>query len=97
MPRPSTITQAVVLLVLGYALVAGEPGVLIGVVGVALCAWGLARHCSAVLRTVSGAGPGVAVRVLRRSRLGAAVSRQQDPDAAGHVRARAPSVLFPSV
>ncbi len=97
MPRPSTIAQALVLLVLGYALVAGEPGVLVGVVGVALCAWNLARHHAAVLRTATGAGPAVAARTLRRSRLRGAVARQQDPDAAGHTRARAPSALLPAV
>jgi hypothetical protein len=85
------------LLVLGYVLVAGEPGVLIGAVGVALCAWNLARHGLAVLRTPTGAGPAVAVRGLRQSRSREAVPRQQDPDAAGHTRARAPSALFPAV
>lgn len=96
MPRPSTIAQAFLLLVLGYALVAGEPGVLIGVVGVALYAWSLACHGSGVLRTATGAGPAVAARWLRQSRLRGAVARQQDPDAAGHTRARAPSALFPA-
>jgi len=96
MPRPSTIVQAFALLVLGYVLVAGEPGVLIGVVGVALCALALAGRGVAVLRTTTGAGPAVAVRALRRSRLRAVVPRAQDPDAAGHTRARAPSVLFPA-
>ncbi len=65
MPRPSIIAQALVLLVLGYAVVAGEPGVLIGVVGVALCAWDLARRASAVLPTISGSGSAVAVRAPR--------------------------------
>jgi hypothetical protein len=97
MPRPSTTWQAFALLVLGYALVAGEPGVLIGVVGVALCAWTLARHGLAVLRTTTGAGPAAAMRALRQSRLRAAVPHAQDPDAAGHTRARAPSALFPAV
>jgi len=96
-PRLSTIVQALALLVLGYVLVAGEPGVLIGVVGLALGAWTLARRGVAVLRTTSGAGPAVAVRALRRSRLRAVVPCAQDPDAAGHIRARAPSVLFPAV
>ncbi len=96
MPRPSTIVQAFALLVLGYVLVAGEPGVLIGVVGVALCALTLAGRGLAVLRTTTGTGPAVAVRALRRSRLRAVVPRAQDPDAAGHTRARAPSVLVPA-
>lgn len=97
MPRLSVTAQGLALLVLGYVLVAGEPAVLVGVVGVALCAWNLARHGLAVLRTTSGATPGVTVRALRQSRSRAAVPRQQDPDAAGHTRARAPSALFPAV
>lgn len=96
MPRPSTIVQAFALLVLGYVLVAGEPGVLIGVVGVALCALTLVGRGVAVLRMTTGTGPAVAVRALRRSRLRAVVPRAQDPDAAGHTRARAPSVLVPA-
>lgn len=97
MPRPSTTLRALALLVLGYVLVAGEPGVLIGVVGVALCAWTLACRGVVVLRTATGSGPAVVVRALRRSRLRAAVPRAQDPDAAGHTRARAPSGLLPAV
>lgn len=97
MPRPSTIAQAPALLALGYALIAGEPGVLIGVVGVALCAWELARLCLAVQRRCTGTGPAAAVRALQQSRSRAAMPRAQDPDAAGHTRARAPSELLPAV
>jgi hypothetical protein len=97
MSRPSTTWQALALLVLGYVLVAGEPGVLVGVVGVALCAWDLARRGSVVLRAMTGAGPAVVVRALRQSRSRAALFRAQDPDAAGHTRARAPSALLPAV
>lgn len=97
MPRPSVTVQVLALLVFGYGLVTGEPALLIGVMGVALCAWGLARHGSVALRIVTGTGPSVAIRALRQARLRAVVPRQQDPDAAGHVRARAPSVLFPTV
>ncbi|MGH3912335.1 MAG: hypothetical protein ACRDTC_02820 [Pseudonocardiaceae bacterium] len=98
MPRWSSTVQALGLFVLGYVLVAGEPGVLINLVGVALCAWTLARRgLTTVPRMTAGAGPAVAVRALRRSRLRAVVPRAQDPDAAGHIRARAPSVLIPAV
>ncbi|MGH3521244.1 MAG: DUF6412 domain-containing protein [Mycobacterium sp.] len=97
MPHPSTIAQALALLVLGYALVAGEPGVLIGVVGVALWAWELARLGLAVQRRTTGGGPAAALRALHQSRSRAALPRAQDPDAAGHTRARAPSVLMPAV
>lgn len=98
MPRWSSTVQALGLFVLGSVLVAGEPGVLINLVGVALCAWTLARHgLAAVPRINTGIGPAVAVRALRRSRLRTAVPRALDPDAAGHTRARAPSVLLPAV
>jgi hypothetical protein len=95
--RPGTIAQALALLVLGYVLVAGEPGVVIGVVGVALLAWGMARHASAVLRATAGSGPATAVRALRRSLDRAPAPRQQDPDAPGHTRPRAPSGPLPAV
>ena len=97
MIRTGTATQALVLLLLGYVLVAGEPGVVIGVLGAALWAWGLARHASVVLRAATARGPAVAVRALRQARSRAAVPRQHDPDAAGHIRARAPSGLLPAV
>ncbi|MFC5993196.1 DUF6412 domain-containing protein [Pseudonocardia hispaniensis] len=97
MLRTSTIAQALALLVLGYVLVAGEPGVLLGVLGAALWAWGLVRHAGVALRTATGAGPAVLVRALRQSRSRVAAPRQQDPDAAGHTRPRAPSGPLPAV
>lgn len=97
MARIGSVTQALVLLLLGYVLVAGEPGVVIGVLGAALWAWGLARQASVVLRATTAHGPAVAVRALRQARSRGALPRQQDPDAEGHVRARAPSGLLPAV
>ncbi|NMH96027.1 DUF6412 domain-containing protein [Pseudonocardia acidicola] len=97
MSRTGTVAQALALLVLGYVLVAGEPGVVIGVLGAALWAWGMARHACVVLRATTISGPATAVRALRRSLDRAAVPRQQDPDAPGHTRARAPSGLLPAV
>lgn len=97
MPRTPTAMQAIGLLLLGYVLVAGEPGVVIGVLGAALWAWGMARHAAVALRTSTLHGPAVAVRAMRQARSRAAVPRQQDPDAAGHVRSRAPSGVLPAV
>jgi hypothetical protein len=91
------MVQAVVLLVLGCALVAGEPGVVIGVLGAALWAWGMARHASAVLRIAAAPLHAVTARALRQSRSRCAPPRQEDPDAAGHTRARAPSGPLPAV
>lgn len=95
--RAAPTMQALVLLVVGYVLLAGEPGVVIGVLGAALWAWGMARHASAVLRTTSAPLHALVVRALRQARARAAAPRQQDPDAAGHTRARAPSGLVPAV
>ncbi len=95
--RPSTTAQALALFVLGYLLVAGEPGVLIGAVGAALWVWGMARHVSVVVRAGLDDGPAVAVRALRQSRSRTAAPRQHDPDAPGHTRARAPSTPLPVV
>lgn len=103
MPQRSPLVQLLVLLVFGGVLAAGETTLLGGVVGVlgaavALSAWALARRrVAAALRTSTGAGPAVSVRAWWAARLRAAPPRQQDPDAAGHTRARAPSALTPAV
>lgn len=83
------------LLLTGWALVAAEPSVLLGVVGAALWAIGLARHASAVLRATSARGP-AAVRRHRHRASRSRVLRQLDPDAPGRTRARAPSGLLPA-
>ncbi|RTL64914.1 MAG: hypothetical protein EKK42_23815 [Pseudonocardiaceae bacterium] len=95
--RGEPMVQALVLLVLGYALLAGEPGVVIGVLGAVLWAWGMARHASAVLRVAAAPLHAVTARALRQARSRSAPPRQDDPDAAGHTRARAPSGPLPAV
>ncbi|WP_132975670.1 DUF6412 domain-containing protein [Pseudonocardia dioxanivorans] len=95
--RSAPTVQALVLLVVGYTLLAGEPGVVIGVLGAALLAWGMARHASAVLRVAAAPLHALVVKALRQARARAAAPRQEDPDAAGHTRARAPSGLLPAV
>ena len=97
MIRTGTATQALVLLLLGYVLVAGEPPRPQRRTEDADDDAGLARHASVVLRAATARGPAVAVRALRQARSRAAVPRQHDPDAAGHIRARAPSGLLPAV
>lgn len=97
MSRTSSTVPALGLLLLGYALVAGEPVVVAGVLGVALWAWEMAHHSSTAAHPTTGSRPTVAVRALHRSRARDAVPRQQDPDASGHVRARAPAAPRPAV
>ncbi|MCW0213758.1 MAG: DUF6412 domain-containing protein [Pseudonocardia sp.] len=87
---------AVVLLLTGYAL-AGEPAAVVGVVGAALWALGLARQASTVLRVSSSRGPSVTRRSGHRRASRSRLLRQLDPDAAGRTRARAPSGLLPAV
>ncbi|GAY09372.1 DUF6412 domain-containing protein [Pseudonocardia sp. N23] len=95
--RGEPTLQALVLLVTGFALLAGEPGVVIGVLGAVLWAWGMARHASAVMRVAAAPLHAVTARALRQARSRCAPPRQEDPDAAGHTRARAPSGLLPAV
>ncbi|WP_433503303.1 DUF6412 domain-containing protein [Pseudonocardia halophobica] len=85
------------LLLTGWALVAAEPSVLLGVVGAALWAIGLVRHASAVLRATSACSPAAARRHRHRRASRSRVLRQLDPDAPGRTRARAPSGLLPAV
>lgn len=73
-----------------------EPALLVGVLGALVCAWGTARHAALVLPQ-RGAAPAVAAREHRRTLARRAVPRQRDPDAAGHIRSRAPSGLLPAV
>lgn len=96
------VAQALSLLLLGSVLVGtsldgAEPSLLVGVVGALLCAWGLARRTAVVSSTVAGTGPAVAARDHHRALARRAVPRQRDPDAAGHIRSRAPSGLLPAV
>ena len=95
--RSALLLQLVALLVTGYALTAAEPGVLLGVVGAALWAVGLARHASVVPRAASSRGPATARRQRHRRAARSRVLRQLDPDAPGRTRARAPSGLLPAV
>lgn len=84
---------------LGTSLADGafvEPSSLVlGAVGALLFAWGVARPVGRASSS-AGAGPAVAARARRRALARRAVPRQRDPDAAGHIRSRAPSGLLPA-
>lgn len=82
------------LVLTGFLLTAAEPSVLVGVVGAALFALGLARVAAPVL---AGRTPAVVVRQRHHRDPGRRVPRLLDPDAPGRTRARAPSGLLPAV
>jgi hypothetical protein len=84
----------VAVLLTGFALTAAEPSVLVGVVGAALFALGLARAAAPVL---AGRAPAVVARRRHHRDPGRRVPRLLDPDAPGRTRARAPSGLRPAV
>ena len=84
----------VVVLLTGFALTAAEPGVLLGVLGAALFAVGLARTAAVVAVTRP---PAPVARHRHHRDPGRRVPRLLDPDAPGRTRARAPSGLLPAV
>jgi hypothetical protein len=89
------VLSLLALVLAGVALTGAEPTVLLGVVGAALVALGMARHTAAVLRAVRG--PATARRHGHDRDAAARVPRQLDPDAPGRTRARAPSGILPAV
>lgn len=98
------VARAVGLLLLGSVLVGSslagdgaEPFLVLGVLGALLVAWGVARHAVVGSSAVAASGPAVAARDHHRALARRAVPRQRDPDAAGHIRSRAPSGLLPAV
>lgn len=89
--------RAATLLVLGSlllaALSAGEPSLVLGLLGAVLVVWAVAHD----ERLLGSEAPAVAARERRRALARRAVLRQRDPDAPGHIRSRAPSGLLPAV
>jgi hypothetical protein len=83
----------VALVLTGFALTAAEPTVLVGVVGAALFALGLARVAAPALLARP---PAVVARHRHHRDPGRRVPRLLDPDAPGRTRARAPSGLHPA-
>jgi hypothetical protein len=95
--RVGGFVPTVLLLLTGYALAAGSPAAVVGVIGAAaLWALGSARHASTVLRVTSSRGPAVTRHSGHRRAARSRLLRQLDPDAAGRTRARAPSGLLPA-
>jgi len=75
---------------------AGEPAVVVGVLGTLAVAWAVAHEVAAVLPVLTGTGPVVAARDHHRALARRPVPRHRDPDAPGHTRSRAPSELLPA-
>ena len=93
MARTTAALSALVFLVLGSGVVGDEPGVLLALVGAALCV----VRCSRTLRAAGGAGASTVVVPGRRVRLVAENLRQHHPDAAGRPRPRAPGRIAPAL
>ncbi|GAA1280858.1 hypothetical protein GCM10009609_51020 [Pseudonocardia aurantiaca] len=78
------------------ALMSQPSPLLVGALGVLLCAFALARAATVVLPVAGAYGPVVAARDHHRALARRAVPRLRDPDAPGRTRSRAPSVLLPA-
>jgi hypothetical protein len=79
------------------AVLVSQPSpLLVGALGVLLCAFALARSATIVLPVAGTYGPVVAARDHHRALARRAVPRLRDPDAPGRTRSRAPSVLRPA-
>jgi hypothetical protein len=86
MARVVAAASVLTLLLLGVTLVTDDPGVLLTLVGAALCALGSVG----ARRAAAGSGLAVVVPGRRARRTADAASRQHHPDAAGRPRPRAP-------
>ncbi|WP_232662539.1 DUF6412 domain-containing protein [Pseudonocardia sp. TRM90224] len=91
--------QAAALLLLGSVLAGatGEHALIVGVMGAVLVACGLVRRAEMGVLATAGSTPAITAREHHRALARRAVPRQRDPDAAGHIRSRAPSGAVPAV
>jgi Family of unknown function (DUF6412) len=89
--------SAVSMAAVSTAVLISQPApLLVGALGVLLCAFALARSATVVLPVAGAYGPVVAARDHHRALARRAVPRLRDPDAPGRTRSRAPSVLLPA-
>jgi hypothetical protein len=93
MARAAAALSVVAFFVLDIGLAADEPGVLLALVGAALCALGCAR----APRVITGGGPAVVVPGRLASSRTDGPSRQHHPDSAGRPRPRAPGRALPAI
>ena len=89
--------SAISMAAVSTAMLVSQPSpLLVGALGVLLCAFALARSATVVLPVAGAYGPVVAARDHHRALARRAVPRLRDPDAPGRTRSRAPSVLLPA-
>ena len=84
---------SVLLVVIGAVVAVDDPGMLLTLVGAALCALGYVRAC----RSTTNAGLAVVVPGRRARGAADGTSRQYHPDAAGRPRPRAPGRALPAI
>jgi hypothetical protein len=84
---------SVLLVVLGAVVAVDDPGMLLTLVGAALCI----LSCAHTRRVATDQGPAVVVPGRRARSAADAASRQHHPDSAGRPRPRAPGRALPAV
>jgi hypothetical protein len=93
MARTASALSALVVLLLGAVVAVDDPGMLLTLVGAALCALGYVR----ARRATTDAGAAVVVPGRRARCAVDGTSRQHHPDAAGRPRPRAPGRVSPAM
>ena len=93
MARTAAALSALVVLLLGAVVAVDDPGMLLTLVGAALCALGYVR----ARRATTDAGLAVVVPGRRTHHTTDGASRQHHPDAAGRPRPRAPGRVLPAI
>jgi Family of unknown function (DUF6412) len=93
MARTAAVLSALVVLLLGGVVAVDDPGMLLTLVGAALCALG----CVRARRASTDAGTALVVPGRRARSAAGDTSRQHHPDAAGRPRPRAPGRLSPAM
>jgi hypothetical protein len=93
MARTAAVLSALVVLLLGAVVAVDDPGMLLTLLGAALCAVGYVR----ARRATADAGPAVVVPGRRVRCAADGTSRQHHPDAAGRPRPRAPGRTLPAI
>ena len=93
MARTAAALSGLVVLLLGAVIAVDDPGMLLTLVGAALCALGYVR----ARRATTDAGLAVVVPGRRDRGAADGTSRQYHPDAAGRPRPRAPGRALPAV
>ena len=88
--------STVLTVVSSSALASQTSPLLVGALGVLLCAFAVARSATVVLPVTAGYGPVVAVRGHHRALARRGFPRLCNPDAPGRTRSRAPSGLLPA-